>query len=153
MPHLILWMTARGLLRQGFKDGCRRGAGCCNSIDVVEGRQQTWVEASVVDHCITDLTRVQQHVANIQDDYSSILASSALCLLEGHARRKQQKYKEEPADARSKRFEQEREKFALLAEMIREAGLPIADTINKLDDPKALRKDGCGCSQLVVRTH
>ena len=93
--------------------------------------------ASLVERCITDLTCVQQHVANIQDEYKSILASSALCLLEGHAKRKQQKYKEEPADARSKRFESERKKFALLlSEMIREAGLPVADTINKLDDPK-----------------
>ena len=76
-------------------------------------------------------------MANIQDEYKSILASSALCLLEGHAKRKQQKYKEEPADARSKRFESERKKFSLLlAELIREAGLPVADTINKLDDPK-----------------
>ena len=92
---------------------------------------------SLVDRCISDLTCVQQHVANIQDEYKSILASSALCLLEGHAKRKQQKYKEEPADARSKRFESERKKFSLLlAEMIREAGLPVADTINKLDDPK-----------------
>ena len=93
--------------------------------------------ASLVERCISDLTCVQQHVANIQDEYKSILASSALCLLEGHAKRKQQKYKEEPADARSKSFESERKKFALLlSEMIREAGLPVADTINKLDDPK-----------------
>ena len=92
---------------------------------------------SLVEHCISDLTCVQQHVANIQDEYKSIIASSALCLLEGHAKRKQQKYKEEPADARSKRFESERKKFSLLlSEMIREAGLPVADTINKLDDPK-----------------
>ena len=87
--------------------------------------------------CWVRLTRFQQQTASVQDEYGSILASSALCLLEGHAKRKQQKYKEEPADARSKRFERERKKFALLlAEMIREAGLPIADTINKLDDPK-----------------
>ena len=92
---------------------------------------------SLVERCISDLTCVQQHVANIQDEYKSIVASSALCLLEGHAKRKQQKYKEEPADATSKRFESERKKFSLLlSEMIREAGLPVADTINKLDDPK-----------------
>ena len=47
--------------------------------------------ASLVERCITDLTCVQQHVANIQDEQKSILASSALCLLEGHAKRKQQK--------------------------------------------------------------
>ncbi len=88
--------------------------------------------ASLVEHCLTGLNRVQQFVANIQDEYKSILASSSLCLLEGHAKRKQQKYKEEPSDARARRFELERRKFAmLLADLIREARLPVAETINR----------------------
>ena len=92
---------------------------------------------ALVDHCFSELGRIQHCSSNIQDEYKTILGSSALCLLESHAKRKQQKYKEEPADARSRRFESERRKFALLlSEMIREACLPVADTINKLDDPK-----------------
>ena len=122
MSHFT-WMLSPATALMLWKENNRRGL----------KRART----SLVDRCITDLTCVQQHVANIQDEYKSILASSALCLLEGHAKRKQQKYKEEPADARSKRFESERKKFSLLlSEMIREAGLPVAETINKLDDPK-----------------
>lgn len=74
---------------------------------------------------------------DLQDEYKSIVSSSSLCLLEAHAKRRQAKLKEEPADARSKRFEREKRKFALLlAELVREAELPVAESINKLDDPK-----------------
>ncbi len=139
--HLTPWMSVRGSSLQGFQGWlqkrCEMHATALMLWKENNRRGFKRARTSLVDHCISDLTRVQQHVANIQDEYKSILASSALCLLEGHAKRKQQKYKEEPADARSKRFESERNKFSLLlAELIREAGLPVADTINKLDDPK-----------------
>ena len=92
---------------------------------------------SVAMDCMYPSTIGATRHVDLQDEYKSILSSSSLCLLEAHAKRKQSRYKEEPADARTKRFEREKQKFALLlAEMVREADLPVAATINKLDDPK-----------------
>ena len=133
-------MTARGLSLQGFQEWLQRRCEmlqqlwCC-------GKKTTDVVSNVhVLHWLTVAFQIWPACNNMWQIYKmsiNLFLLSALCLLEGHAKRKQQKYKEEPADARSKRFESERKKFSLLlAEMIREAGLPVADTIKKLDDPK-----------------
>ena len=42
---------------------------------------------------------------NVQDEYVRITKTSAHCILEMFTKRKQKKYREDPADARSKRFE------------------------------------------------
>ncbi len=72
----------------------------------------------------------------LQDEYRQIISPSAVCLLEGHAKRRHLLFKGEPADIRSKRFERDRKKFALfLGNCIREADLPVASQISMLDDP------------------
>ena len=72
----------------------------------------------------------------LQDEYRQITSSSAVCLLEGHAKRRHLLYKGEPADIRSQRFERERKKFALLlSNCIKEANLPVVSQISLLDDP------------------
>ncbi len=72
----------------------------------------------------------------LQDEYKQITSSSAVILLEWHAKRRHLLYKGEPADIRSQRFERERKKFALsLSNCIREAELPVVSQISSLDDP------------------
>ena len=72
----------------------------------------------------------------LQGEYRQITSSTAVILLEGHAKRRHLLYKGEPADIRSQRFERERKKFALLwSNCIREADLPVVSQISLLDDP------------------
>ena len=104
---------------------------------------------SVAMSCMYPSTIGATYHVDLQNEYKSILSSSSLCLLEAHAKRKQSKYKEEPADARTKRFEREKQKFALLlAEMVREANLPVAAAIT---DWMIQRRVGSGCFQHVVQ--
>lgn len=76
--------------------------------------------------------------SSVQDEFNRITKTSALCILEMHTKRRQRKYKEDPADARSRRFETERKKYSLLlAQIFIRADLPVVKLINTLDDPNA----------------
>eukprot|EP00435_Cladocopium_sp_Y103_P022461 s3398_g5.t1 len=75
-------------------------------------------------------------LTSVHDEYVKITQTSAVCILEMHSKRKQKRYREEPADARSRRFESEKRKYAnLLAQIIIKAGLPIVELVKTLDDP------------------
>eukprot|EP00435_Cladocopium_sp_Y103_P056270 s108_g19.t1 len=68
----------------------------------------------------------------------SLTQSSAFTVLEMATKKRQQKYKDEAPDARSKKFEAERRKYSLLlAGIIKSAGLPVVQLVNTLDDPLA----------------
>eukprot|EP00435_Cladocopium_sp_Y103_P048179 s357_g14.t1 len=73
---------------------------------------------------------------SVHDEYTRLTKTSVLCILEMHSKRRQRKYKEDPPDVRSKRFESERKKYALLlAQVISEANLPVTALVQTLDDP------------------
>ena len=75
---------------------------------------------------------------DVQGAYKSISQTSSLFLTELHSKRRQKKYKEEAPDARSRRFEAERRKYALLlSQVIIDADLPIVSLVTSLEDPKA----------------
>eukprot|EP00435_Cladocopium_sp_Y103_P067642 s272_g30.t1 len=76
--------------------------------------------------------------ALVHEEFTRLTQTSALCILEMHAKRRQRKYKEDPADARARRFETERKKYAwLLAQVIIQAKLPVVELIQVLDDPQS----------------
>lgn len=76
--------------------------------------------------------------ASVQDEFTKLTRTSAICILEMHTKRKQRKYREDPADARAKRFDSERKKYSrLLSQVIVEADLPIVALVKTLDGPQA----------------
>jgi hypothetical protein len=76
--------------------------------------------------------------ASVQDEFTKLTRTSAICILEMHTKRKQRKYREDPADARAKRFDAERKKYSrLLSQIIVQADLPIVALVKTLDDPQA----------------
>eukprot|EP00435_Cladocopium_sp_Y103_P007722 s5258_g2.t1 len=55
-----------------------------------------------------------------------------------HSKRRQKKYREDPPDVRSRKFESERKKYSLLpAKIISDANLPVVSLVQTLDDPAA----------------
>ena len=55
-------------------------------------------------------------------------------MLEMHVKQKQRRYREDPADARAKRFEKERKKYTkLLAQVLMDAGLPVVELVKSLE--------------------
>ena len=76
------------------------------------------------------------NAADIQASFQSITQSSTVTVLELAAKKKQRKYKDEPHDARAKRFDSERRKYSLLlANVIKSARLPVVQLVESLDDP------------------
>ena len=76
--------------------------------------------------------------ASVQDEYNRLTQTSSICILEMHIKRKQKKHREDPADARARRFDAERRKYArLLSQVIIQADLPIVQLVKTLDDPEA----------------
>eukprot|EP00435_Cladocopium_sp_Y103_P053229 s367_g17.t1 len=74
----------------------------------------------------------------IHEEFTRLTRTSIRCILEMHTKRRQRKYKEDPPDARAKRFESERKKYSLLlAQVMVEAGLPVVALVQTLDDPAA----------------
>ena len=74
--------------------------------------------------------------SDIRLQFTAISQSSSVLVLEEAAKKKQRKYKEEAPDARAKKADEERRKYAmLLANLIKSAKLPIAQLIGTLDDP------------------
>ena len=74
----------------------------------------------------------------VQGEYQRLTKTSVLCVLEMHTKRKHKKYKEDPPDIRSQRFEMLRKKYSLLlAQVMINADLPVVSLINSLEDPKA----------------
>ena len=74
----------------------------------------------------------------VQGEFQRLTKTSVLCVLEMHAKRRQKKYREDPPDTRSQRFELLRKKYALLlAQVMINAELPVVTVINSLEDPKA----------------
>ena len=74
----------------------------------------------------------------VQEEFPRLTRTSAICILEMHVKQKQKRYREDPADARTKRYESERRKYSnLLAQIIIQAGLPIAELVRTLEDPRS----------------
>ena len=76
--------------------------------------------------------------ASVQEEFMKLTRTSAICILEMHTKRRQRRYRDDPADARAKRFDAERKKYTrLLAQVIIQAELPIVELVKTLDDPQA----------------
>ena len=74
--------------------------------------------------------------ADLQSSFLSITQSSSVTVLELASKKKQRKYKDEPHDARAKKFDTERRKYSfLLASVIKDAELPVVKLVESLDDP------------------
>ena len=75
---------------------------------------------------------------SVQEEFTRLTRTSAICILEMHVKQKQRRVKEDPADARAKRFEAERRKYSrLLAQVIEQAKLPIVELVKTLEDPRS----------------
>ena len=73
----------------------------------------------------------------VHEEFTRLTQTSTICILEMHTKRKQRLYKEDPPDARARRFDMERKKYCrLLAQVIIQAGLPIVELVKTLDDPQ-----------------
>ena len=91
---------------------------------------------SVATAALSGIPIAVNNLFHLQDEYKQITSSSAVILLEGHAKRRHLLYKGAPADIRSQSFERERKKFALLlSNCIKEADLPVVAQISQLSDP------------------
>eukprot|EP00435_Cladocopium_sp_Y103_P036749 s3393_g9.t1 len=76
--------------------------------------------------------------ADVRSQYTALTQSSAVMVLELVTKKRQRKYRDEPVDARAKKLEEERRKYSLLlAEVIKQAKLPVVQLVNTLDDPAA----------------
>ncbi len=74
----------------------------------------------------------------IQDSFASVSKSSSLILLELGAKKKQKRYKEEPPDIRTRKADLERRKYArLLANLFKEADLPVVHVLRTVSDPES----------------
>lgn len=90
--------------------------------------------------CVSDLSSKLRspEIFTLHDKYRDLLQTNSSVVLEMLAKKRQRKYKDEAPDARARRFESERRKYALpLAGVIKQARLPIAPIIEALDDPVA----------------
>ena len=75
---------------------------------------------------------------SVQEEFTRLTRTNAICILEMHVKQKQRRVKEDPADARAKRFEAERRKYSrLLAQVIEQAKLPIVELVKTLEDPRS----------------
>ena len=73
---------------------------------------------------------------SVQDEFTRLTQTSAICILEMHTKRKQKKYKEDHPDARARKFDHERRKYTrLLSQVLINASLPIVPLVQTLDDP------------------
>ena len=76
--------------------------------------------------------------ADLQSSFMSITQSSSVTVLELASKKRQRKYKDEPHDARAKKFDAERRKYSfLLAGIIKNAELPVVKLVETLDDPSS----------------
>ena len=88
--------------------------------------------------------------SDIRSQFTAISQSSSVLVLELAAKKKQRKYKEEAPDARAKKADEERRKYAmLLANLMKSAKLPIAQLIGTW---MILHQLGYTCSQQGVPT-
>ena len=80
----------------------------------------------------------QPNNLNIHDEFQRLTKTSVQCILEMHSKRKQRKYREDPPDVRTRKFESERKKYSLLlAQVLINADLPVVALVRALDDPNA----------------
>ena len=87
----------------------------------------------MVDSALYRLPHTQKD--NVRQSYDKLSKTSFGFLLELSAKKKRQRYKEEPSDARAQRFCAERKKYiTLLSNLIKEASLPVVQVIAALDD-------------------
>lgn len=86
-----------------------------------------------------NLYRLQQPDSiSVQEQFQHITKTSVHCILEMHSKRRQRKYKEDPPDIRSRRFETERKKYSLLlAQVMVRANLPVVALVRTLEDPQS----------------
>ena len=75
---------------------------------------------------------------SLQDSFASVSKSSSLILLELGAKKKQKRYKDEPPDIRTRKADLERRKYVrLLANLFKEANLPVVQVLRTVSDPEA----------------
>ena len=75
---------------------------------------------------------------SLQDSFASVSKSSSLILLELGAKKKQKRYKDEPPDIRTRKADLERRKYVrLLANLFKEADLPVVQVLRTVSDPEA----------------
>ena len=133
-------LSCQELVTSGFPDMVPEDvANVVGSLMLWKFDNERAFKRSRVSVATTALSGIPIAVSNpfqLQDEYKQITSSSAVILLEGHAKRRHLLYKGEPADIRSQRFERERKKFAvLLSNCIKEADLPVVAQISQLNDP------------------
>ena len=74
----------------------------------------------------------------LQGSFASVSKSSSLILLELGAKKKHKRYKDEPPDIRTRKADLERRKYArLLANLFKEADLPVVQVLRTVSDPEA----------------
>jgi hypothetical protein len=74
----------------------------------------------------------------VQEEYQRLTKTSVFCVLEMYTKRKQKRYRDDPPDVRSKRFEALRKKYSLLlAQVMIGADLPVVSVVQALDDPQS----------------
>lgn len=125
------------LLRAGFPDAVDEVL--ANTAAILVVWQQDHAHAfkrmrrSMAESSLYRLPRAQEF--DVRHSYDKLSKTSFGFLLELNAKKKQQKYREEPPDARAQRFNAERKKYiTLLANLIKEADLPVVQVIAALDD-------------------
>jgi hypothetical protein len=80
----------------------------------------------------------QSDSLSVQEEYQRLTKTSVFCVLEMYTKRKQKKYREDPPDVRSRRFEALRKKYSLLlAQVMIGADLPVVAVVQALDDPQS----------------
>eukprot|EP00435_Cladocopium_sp_Y103_P019079 s72_g4.t1 len=77
-------------------------------------------------------------VISVHEEFERLTKTSIHCILEMHTKRRQKKYREDPPDVRSRKFESECRKYSLLlAQVMIDADLPVVALVQTLDDPAA----------------
>eukprot|EP00435_Cladocopium_sp_Y103_P033815 s3690_g8.t1 len=86
-----------------------------------------------------NLCRLPQPLSlTVQDEFTKLTKTSSLCVELYVDFASQKKYKDDPADARARRFDAERKKYSyLLSQVIIRAQLPVVQLVNALDDPQS----------------
>lgn len=75
---------------------------------------------------------------DLRSSYALLSQSSSITVLELASKKKQRKYRDEVPDVRARKVDEEKRKYCLLlANVIKQAGLPIVQLVNSLDDPSA----------------
>ena len=132
--------TASQLLRQIFPDAMpEEVADWAAVLDDWKTTNERHFKRARLDLVNASLFRLPvSNRASVGDSYEKITQTSSVCVLEILAKKKQKAYKDETPDARAQRFETERKKYSrLLALLIQEAQLPVAQLVDTLDDPQA----------------